>query len=90
MTTEQMKKAEEYVNKVCEAIATDPDIKQYVQKVEGGIKTTKGNYGKYMQFLTPYAKEKLFLLGVSNGLKKAGADSYGVNWAVKILTGAEV
>ena len=86
-TVEKQAKLEEYLEKVEEAISEDEDIKALVNKIESGTKTTKGNYGRYMAILQPYAREKAFMLGMSRGLIKAGADSYGVNWAVRLLNG---
>ena len=87
VTKKQIDQAKEYVRKVADAISSDDDIRDFVTKTESGIKTTKGNYGRYMQFLTPHAKERFFLLGVAQGLKDAGADQFGVDSAVKILIG---
>lgn len=83
MTTEQTQK----INKAIDNLGQDPDMRALVQEIESGIKTTKGNYGKYMEILTPHVGSKAMLYVVGQALIKAGADSYGVAWATRILKG---
>ena len=79
-------KLKEYAAKVKAFVTEDQDFKDMVNKIEGGIKTTKGNYGKYMQLLQQIGKgDKIFTFALAEGLKAIGADFYGVNWALKIL-----
>jgi len=84
MTTEQKEK----INQAVDMLAKDEDIITFVNKVESGIKTTKGNYGKYMQFLTNYADNNTMLYVVKEAIIKAGADIEGVNAAIGILKGS--
>jgi len=88
--TEEQKtqKLKEYITKVSDIIASDEDVKKFVTDTESGLKTTKGNYGKYMSFLSTQKKNgRAFTMGVAEGLKKAGADYYGVDWAMRLLYG---
>ncbi len=68
-------------------LARDPDIKDYVKQTESGIKTTKGHYGRYMALLSKFSDDPLAMLIMPRALKYAGADAYGVDWAVKLLKG---
>ena len=77
------------INKIAELLGTDPNIISTVKDIEKGIKTTQSNYGRYMQLISTLSEGKnaYFKIAVSRALKIAGADSYGVDWAMKILTG---
>ena len=86
MTPEQKAK----VDQAIELMAHDSDIITLVSEIEKGVKTTKGNYGRYMAFLSPFASQgRTMLFIISEALIKAGADSYGVQSAKCLLTGAE-
>jgi hypothetical protein len=87
---EKKQKYSKYLEKIASATASDPDIVKAVQDIERRIKTTKGNYGRYMALLQPYAKEKAFCAGLALGLIRAGADAYGVRWALKLLLDMDV
>ena len=79
---------QEKANMLIEEFAKDRDIVEFVERTENKIATTRGHYGEYMHFLTPYVgKEPIYIHVLSQALIKAGADSYGVEWAVKILRG---
>ena len=84
---EKIERLNEYKEKVKKAIATDPDIIAYVQKVETGIKTTQNNYGKYMQFLTGILSQHgpAFTGAVALGLIESGANAQGVQSALKVI-----
>ena len=84
---EKIKKIEAYIQKVEDEFAKDEDIKLLVTHIEKGIKTTKGHYGKYMQLLSKFSKEKAFCIGMARGLKRLGANAYGVDWALKLTIG---
>jgi len=79
------KKLSDYLEKVASAIASDGDCKKLVESIENGIKTTKGNYAKWVQVLKPYANDKAFMLGMAQGLIRLGGDSYGIHWAMKLI-----
>lgn len=83
MTTEQ----KEVLDKIVSDFANDPDIKNTVKSIEDGIKTTQGNYGKYMSFLSQFCDNKTSLMVMSMALVKAGADAFGVASAMRIITG---
>ena len=68
-------------------MATDPDIKTFVREVEDSTPTTKGHYGRYMAFLGNFNDIKIVSVILAPALKKAGANAYGVDWAVKLLKG---
>ena len=86
-TTKENQEKWNKINSYIDEFSKDPDIIEVVKRIESGIKTTQGNYGEYLQFLTPYAKSKTTLYIISRTCIKTGADDYGVSWAVKILTG---
>lgn len=75
------------VNEAIEQMATDPDIKTLVREIEAGIPTTKGHYGRYMAFLSNFNDVKIAALVIAPAMIKAGANAYGVNWAVKLIRG---
>jgi len=80
--------ATDKANMLIEEFSKDTDIVEFVKRTEGRIATTKGHYGEYMHFLSPYTgKDPIYLYILSQALIKAGADSYGVAWAVRILKG---
>jgi hypothetical protein len=91
MTTQTLTQTEktqlEKINAYIEVLSTDPDIVETVKRIESGIKTTQGNYGRYLQFLTPFAKDTVTLYTISRALIKAGADEYGVSWACRLIKG---
>jgi hypothetical protein len=67
---------------VFEDIAQDA-VKQF----EGdNLKTTRGNYGKYMQFLSNESFKGLYLHGIIKALRKAGAGQ-GLSDATRIIMG---
>jgi|TARA_Y100000034_G_scaffold124240_1_gene172125 hypothetical protein len=73
-----------------DAMVTDlaGDLKPMVVKIEAGIPTTRGNYGRYMgliQQLGHSCKRTEQVIALS--LIEAGADRQGVSDAVKILHG---
>ena len=78
--------SQEKINKAIALMATDPDIQRQVKKIEFGIKTTKGNYGKYMSFLSNF-KEKTARYIISQAMLKAGADQYGVALSMTLIEG---
>ncbi len=86
----QKQKYSEYLEKVASATASDPDIIAAVKKIESGVKTTRGNYGRYMALLSPHAGDRPFCAGLGLGLIRAGADDYGVRWALKLTLNMEV
>lgn len=78
----------EKIESAIESIATDQDVIAIVKGIEAGPETTQGHYADYMMLLTQYAKTSKALLYVfSQALIRAGANAYGVKWAIKILTG---
>ena len=88
ITKEKLNQAKEYVEKVSAIMSTDPDIIKMVKDIEGGIKTTKDNYGRYMGFLSNFTSQsKLMVIGVAKGMKLAGGNVNGIDWAVKLLVG---
>jgi hypothetical protein len=77
-------------NKLSDAIvqlSKDKDVIDVVSEIENGVKTTKDHYGKYMQFLTPYVKDKISLYVISEALKIAGGNAQGINSALILLKG---
>ena len=75
---------------ICD-LAADPDIIALVKEIEGTkVKTTKWNYGKYLQVLGQWGNASPLLLKVcAAALIKAGASYEGVSAAAKILGGGE-
>lgn len=65
----------------------DPDILDFVQRTEARTATTRGHYGDYMTFLSPYASKPAALMIVSMALIAAGADRSGVDAAMQIIKG---
>lgn len=62
------------------------DFKFTVAKIEGGIKTTKDNYGSYMNLISTLSKGDSNVAHViSLALIKAGANANGVGSAMRIL-----
>ena len=58
-----------------------------VKEFEGDpLKTTRGNYGKYMQFLSNESFKGLYLHGIIKALRKAGAGQ-GLSDATRIIMG---
>jgi hypothetical protein len=79
---EQKEKLEAAIQKM----ADDPDIIAVVRSIESGVKTTKGNYGRYMTVLTPFAQDRISLFVVSRAMLRLGADPYGIQWAIKLIS----
>ena len=78
----------EKFEKAIQLMADDPDIKNIVKEIESSIPTTKGNYGRYMQFLTPFFQQgKGYALVVSKAMERVGGNSYGIQMAMNILVG---
>lgn len=75
------------VKGLIQEFSKDPDIVSFVERTEARIATTKGHYGDYMAFLTPYQDKASALYIISEALKAAGADHAGVSWAIKLLKG---
>ena len=73
MSSEKQKELEDLVK----------DFIPIVAKIEHGMEITKDHYGRYMQLLSG-AESKNMLVYI---LIKAGANSYGVSWAYKLITG---
>lgn len=67
--------------------AKDPDVVQAVKQFESGVKTTKDNYGKYMAFLSPYAKNPVALHIISQAMMRAGGNANGIRSAMGLITG---
>lgn len=75
----------ECCQKLADAVSADPEIIKEVEKIEKGVKATQNHYGRYMALLSPYADDKLFLLGLAKGLIQAGANQIGVDSAMRLL-----
>lgn len=83
MTTKQEKLAQHELR--LEEMADK--LREVVAEIEGKIPTTKGHYGTYMTLFSQYtgtASEGRLLAKV---LKVAGANAYGVDWALHICYG---
>lgn len=90
MDNVRREEAQRKLDNAISKLAEDNDIIDYVKAVEGSIATTKGHYGKYMHILGEYNKQgKAYAYVLKEAMIKAGANSYGVNWAYKIITGQE-
>ena len=64
------------------------DMREPVDKIEAGIKTTQNNYGQYMSLISTLSKgEKRVALIIAQALIEAGANVAGVNSAMKVLFG---
>ena len=72
------------LDKVIKEMAEDKDLIALVKSIEGSIKTTQNHYGRYMPVLS-MAKNKLERYVISESLKMAGANSQGVNSALRVL-----
>ena len=77
----------EKLDSMIKEFSKDKDIIKIVNQIEHGMKTTQYNYGRYLQFLTPYAKDKTALYIISEALKLAGGNIQGIQSAIKILIG---
>jgi hypothetical protein len=85
MITETEQK--ERLEKAIQQMADDPDIIQIVKAIQGEmIPTTKGHYGRYMVVLLPFARDRVSLFVVTRAMLRLGADPYGIQWAVKLLS----
>ena len=62
------------------------DLKESVEKIERSVETTKGHYGKYMAIIGQMP-DKISKAVIRIALKRAGANSYGVDWAFKLCMG---
>ena len=74
----------EKLDKVIDQLAADSDTQELVKTIESGIKTTAGNYGRYLSLLSGI-KDKNARLIMSEAFIRAGADSSGVHAAMKII-----
>ncbi len=83
MTIEQ----EEKINNLISEFAKDADVISFVQKTEARAPITKGHYGDYMNFMSPYAESASSLYVISKALMMAGANQFGVTSAISILKG---
>lgn len=83
------KTREEKIAGLVDELSRDKDIVDLVKGIEGRIETTKGRYGDYMTTLSQFNSDHTTLIIMARAFKKAGANSYGVDWAVKLLTGSE-
>ena len=64
-----------------------PEAEEAVKMFEGdSLKTTRGNYGKYMQFLSDPQLKGLYLKGMIQALKNAGAGQ-GLSDALRVMYG---
>ena len=72
----------EIVNIVAEMLK--PEATELVELCENGIETTKGNYGKYMQFLS--GLKGIQFVGMVKALRNAGAGQ-GLDSAIQIIKG---
>jgi len=64
------------------------DVRPEVEKIEKRIATTKDHYGDYMSLLSHFtSRGKAMLVVMGMACKEAGANSNGVDWAVKLLIG---
>jgi len=64
------------------------DVKSTVASIESGIKTTKDNYGPYMNLISTLSKGDAKIANViSLALIQAGANVNGVGSAMRILHG---
>lgn len=77
------------INRIAKELGKDPDVIEYVEKVESSVPVTKGHYGKYMRLITELAGDQgeLFAMAVAGGLKNAGANPEGVNSALRVMYG---
>lgn len=83
------KTREDKIADIVEELAKDKQVIELVQGIEKRIETTKGRYGDYMGALSHFNRDISTLKIMARVFKKAGANSYGVDWAVKLLTGSE-
>lgn len=64
------------------------DLKPMVEKIEAGLPTTRGNYGRYMGLIQQLGhSDKRTEQVIALSLIAAGADRRGVSDAVHILHG---
>lgn len=64
------------------------DCKPAVAQIEAGIKTTKDNYGPYMNLISMLSKGDAKVANlISLALIKAGANTNGVASAMRVLHG---
>ena len=72
------------IDRAIARLAADSDVKALVQDIESGIKTTAGHYGKYLSLLSDIKDQNTRHI-LSQALIRVGADSHGVNSAMKII-----
>ena len=80
---------EEKIRETIDLMAEDESFIEIVKAVEGLPETTKGHYGEYKAFLTAF-NSKITAINMSiiaPALKRAGANPFGVDQAVKLITG---
>ena len=65
----------EKIEQAIEMMSKDQDIIDIVKKIESKIPTTKGHYGDYMAFLSPFVSEgKTMTFIMGEACIRAGAD----------------
>lgn len=68
-------------------IASDPELKRLVSEIETSPATTKGHYDRYTNILIGFNRHGTVMVClVADALKKAGANEFGVDSAVRIIT----
>lgn len=66
-----------------------PEAEEIVQTFEGDkLKTTRGNYGKYMQFLSTSNLKGMYLAAMVQALRQAGAGR-GLEDALMVIRGPQ-
>ena len=59
------------------------DVRETVEKIESGIKTTQNNYGRYAAILASFKPANRHVMALA--LIEAGANSAGVRSALKVI-----
>ncbi len=77
----------EKVLRLIDEFSRDKDILEVVKRIESSVPATKGHYGRYLTFLTPYQDNKGVLAIITGALMKAGANRFGVESAYSLITG---
>ena len=72
------------INEAINLMAKDQDIIKIVTDIEAQVKTTKGNYGHYMAFLSNFKNRSMQYI-ISEAMLKIGADREGIRGALYIL-----
>lgn len=83
MTIDQKMKLDALIDE----FSRDQDIIDAVKEIESSPRITDGHYGRYMNFLSPYASKATALYIISQALLKAGANHRGVTSALRIIAG---